>query len=254
MSESKLGSIHSDLLSYILERERATNLYLLAKLDHRESSSMESASENSELNAQLIHLKQQSTDFGNLDSFMVEYDLLLPKNRPKILQLLDDGISGIPALRNNLVRSQVSESTLSNLGSLFLYFDDIQIQNHQLQQEAAELEFEIAQHRARESVRADVSDDFSTDGDSKGGNDDLREELRSLNSTGRQLLMEKESLEAEIQRLKSTQEQATPASVQQELDELQREIIRLKAKCSVLSLENRRLGARVAGKRKATPK
>jgi uncharacterized protein YdcH (DUF465 family) len=254
MSESKAGSIHPDLLSYMLERERATNLYLLAKLDAHEASSFGSASENSELNEQLIHLKQQSTDFANLDSFITQHDLLLPKNRTKFLALLDDGICGIPALRSNLVRSQVSEGALANAGALFLYFDDVHIQNHQLQQEAAELEFEIAQHRARESARSDVSDDFSADGDCRGGSDDLREELRALNSAGRQLLAEKEALESEIQRLKSTQEQGVPPPVQQELDELQRESVRLKAKCSVLSLENRRLGARLAAGRRAIPK
>jgi hypothetical protein len=120
MKESQSSSSQNEFLTHILERERAVNLYLLAKLDSGHSSSFDSLSENSDSNSKLIDFKQQSTDFTNLDSFILQHDLLLAKNRFKLLQLLDDGISGIPALRNNLVRSQVPEDSLANIGSLFL--------------------------------------------------------------------------------------------------------------------------------------
>jgi hypothetical protein len=68
--------------------------------------------------------------------------------------------------------------------------------------------------------------------------------------TIRQLLTEKEELETE---LKSPSSQRTTPAHQQELDELEREIVRLKAKTSVLNIENRRLSSRIPNSRPKSP-
>jgi chaperonin cofactor prefoldin len=238
---------NNELLSHLLERERAMNLYLFAKLDHRSRRFSESSSENSGPNAPRLDFKSHSTDFSNLDSFILRHELLQAQNRGKLLLQLEDGLSGISPLKNSLLKSQLSDEALANVGPLFLYFDDIQVQNQQLHQKAAELEFEISKQRGRES--AALTDDCSIDSMDTESTDDVEEELHSIEVSRNALTTQKEALEAELQHLMANAPESATAGRRGELDELQCEIVRLRAKISGLTIENRRLSARVPSPR-----
>lgn len=173
--------------------------------------------------------------------------------------MVDDGLSSIPSFRNNLLRSQLSSDVLASAGPLFLYFDDLQVQNHRLQQEAADLEYDVAKQALKQPApnsHFDDSPDSSFDASGADGRvefDQLKEELQAARAAGRKLINEKEALEAELHRLKAAATQSSQTVFEKELSGLEREAIQLRAKCRVVRTESKRLNMELLSP-KAKPK
>jgi hypothetical protein len=258
-------SRNDELASSLLEIEHTLDSYLFAKLTDKVfpgTPPRHLAScprENHLSNSPVSELKLLSSDFTALDRFMDQGSLLDPSHQTKFLQRLEDGYAGTARLRDELVKSSLSDSLLESLGSLFLHFDDLQIQNHRLHGEAAELDFNFLNHKRPVIVVDDSeSDEASTDESASQLSIDLnssagprtevsrlKAELYSINATGRKLLREKQALEEKIE--KTARQAAESAKVESEkaLNEQQREVVRLKAKLSLLRQENRRLAHQV---------
>lgn len=246
------------VLQRCLDNEQLLNAYLMKKIaKERGFAGHENDCGN--------NVWTNGLDTGEVDAFFAKKSLMTPENRVKFLQHFEDAEASVVAFRAGLAQSGLSEETLDSTGPLFLYFDDLHIENQRLNAALSKLNIDciemdgaeeqgLSDNGAEEEVDDNEEEDDAFSTAQHFAFDDyqcdyssiaqLEAELNAINENGKQLLREKENLENEMRRFNGRS--PGTSDIERELTACTREIVHLKAKTSAIRLENRYISSKLS--------
>ena len=222
-------------LSDVLENEKTMNAYLISEV-YQEAESKDKQNDeliqriNSIIPCECTRARYkpdssipfvQTMEFNALSKYIKSNDLTDSENRIELIQVLDDGNSGIKNCKSVVPKYGLSDTFFESFGSLLVYFDEISRIN-------TAYHVELAKSNA----------DFLTkSAHVEEGHHDLKElerQLKEVNTQGRELLMQKRFYEDEIKKINSI-------SDEDEIIELSNRIVRTTAALNLVLAENQKL-------------